>query len=96
MSRAMITMALILTLHLMSGGNPAAAFTLRFGPAPVADDSASFRGTADADIPTPRMLNVIVRADGVTFGPVQTVPETIPIEPEIRVRRQTQPRTANV
>ncbi|ETX08627.1 MAG: hypothetical protein ETSY2_04300 [Candidatus Entotheonella gemina] len=95
MSRAMITIALIFALHLMGGGNPAVAFTLRFGPAPVTDNSATFHGTSDADIPTPRMLNVIVRADGVTFGPAQPAPETLLTVPAVRVRSRAQPRAAD-
>jgi hypothetical protein len=70
MSRAMVPLVLVFVLNLVSVGNHAIAFTVRFGPVPVTEGLASPDETADADLPTPRMFNVTIGAAGVAFGPI--------------------------
>jgi hypothetical protein len=91
----MITMVLLLTLHLMGGGNPAVAFTVRFGPIPVSDASVVEDSTVNTDLPTPQMLNLRVGAHGVTFGPLQATPKVAPAEPTVRGPSRVKPHAAD-
>jgi hypothetical protein len=75
---------LILILALIGVANHAMAFTVRFGPVSVAHDTVSMHRTSDADIPTPRMFNVAIGIDGITFGP-PSIPDTPIMVPSFKI-----------
>ncbi len=95
MSRAMITIVLTFALNLIGGGNPAVAFTVRFGPVPISETSAVGHEITDRDLPTPRMLNVRIRAKDMTVGPIQTAPEVPLAVPAVRVHSRARPHSAD-
>lgn len=95
MLRAMIPIVLVLILNLSSGSHDAMAFTVRFGPVAVVEDATATHDMTDADIPSPRMLNVVVGSDGMTFGPTSTAPEVTPIVPAVRARDEVPPPVAD-
>ena len=95
MFRAMITTILVLILNLIDVGHSAMAFTIRFGPVSVTEDPTSMHEAAGADLPTPRMLNVTIGADGLTFGPMSPPrDERIPV-PAVTIRSKVQSRDAD-
>lgn len=95
MLRTIIPTALVVILVLIGGSNHAMAFTVRFGPVPVAEDSVStHQTTVGADLPTPRMFGFAVEADGATFGPMTPPFETIPTVPAVRIRSQVKAQAA--
>jgi hypothetical protein len=85
MLRTMIQTILVLIFNLMILSNRAMAFTVRFGPVSVAEDAAAIHVTAGADIPTPRLFNVALGPDGLTFGPIATPPEETVTVPTVTV-----------
>jgi hypothetical protein len=95
MSRVMMLIVLILILNLLGVSRHTMAFTVRFGAVPATEDNVSIHGTADADLPTPRMFNVTVGADGATFETIATPSEAIITVREISARSGVEPRVAN-
>ena len=96
MFRAMIPTILVLILTLINIGHPAMAFTIRFGPASVTENLTSMQEAADADLPTPRMLNVTIGADGPTFGPTSSPRDEMITVPAVTIRSKAQSRNADV
>jgi hypothetical protein len=92
MFRAMIPTILILILTLINIGHPAMAFTIRFGSVSVTENPTSMHEAAGADLPTPRMLNVTIGADGLTFGPTSPPRDEITVP---AIRSQAQSRDAD-
>ncbi len=90
MSRAMIPIVLAIVLNTIMISHHAMAFTIRFGSVPVSENPASIDRAADADIPTPQLLNMAVGANGATFGPTALDPDAARILPAVRIRRQVQ------
>src|SRR5688500_17630537 len=88
----MIPTILVLILNLISASHPATAFTIRFGPVSVTEDPSSMHEAAGADLPTPRMLNVTIGADGLTFGPTSPPRHEITVP---AIRSQAQSRDAD-
>ena len=96
MPRKIFPIVLVLLLTLMSLSNHALAFTVRFGPVPVSDNAGIAPETTGADLPTPRLFNIAIGANGLAFGPRSTAPETPVVTPTFKVRSQTPPRARNV
>ena len=95
MFRAMITTILVLILNLIDVGHSAMAFTIRFGPVSVTEDPTSMHEAAGADLPTPRMLNVTIGADGLTFGPTSPPRDETITVPAVTIRSKVQSRDAD-
>ncbi len=96
MLRIIIPMVLVLILSLIHVGNPAMAFTVRFGPAHVSENLDAIHETTDTALPTPRMLNVAVGANGLTFGPLSATPDvTVPV-PTVRIPSRVQAPVTDV
>ena len=96
MPRTIFPIVLVLLLTLMSLSNHALAFTVRFGSVPASDHAAIAPETTDADLPTPRLFNIAIGANGLTFGPRATAPETPVVTPAFKVRSQTPPHARSV
>ena len=96
MFRAMIPTILVLILTLINIGHPAMAFTIRFGPVSVTENPTSMHEAAGDDLPTPRMLNVTIGADGLTFGPMSPPRDEMIIVPAATIRSKAQSRDADV
>ena len=96
MFRAMIPTILVLILTLINIGHPAMAFTIRFGPVSVTENPTSMHEAAGADLPTPRMLNVTIGADGLTFGPTSSPRDEMITVPAVTIRSKAQSRDADV
>jgi hypothetical protein len=95
MFRAMIPTVLVLMLNLISVSHPAMAFTLRFGPVSVTEDPALMHERTDTDLPTPRMLNVSIGPDGLTFGPRSSPRDERMNAPAVTIGSKVQPRDAD-
>jgi hypothetical protein len=96
MFRAMIPTILVLILTLINIGHPAMAFTIRFGPVSVTENPTSMHEAAGADLPTPRMLNVTIGADGLTFGPTSPPRDEMITVPAATIHSKAQSRDADV
>ena len=93
---AMIPTILVLILTLINIGHPAMAFTIGFGPVSVTENPTSMHEAAGADLPTPRMLNVTIGADGLTFGPMSPPRDEMITVPAVTIRSKAQSRDADV
>jgi hypothetical protein len=93
---AMIPTILVLILTLINIGHPAMAFTIGFGPVSVTKNPTSMHEAAGADLPTPRMLNVTIGADGLTFGPTSPPRDEMITVPAVTIRSKAQSRDADV
>jgi hypothetical protein len=93
---AMIPTILVLILTLINIGHPVMAFTIGFGPVSVTENPTSMHEAAGADLPTPRMLNVTIGADGLTFGPTSPPRDEMITVPAVTIRSKAQSRDADV
>jgi hypothetical protein len=88
----MIPTILVLVLNLISFDHHAMAFTVQFGSVSVAEDPVSIHTAVGEELPTPRMLNMTIGADGLTFGPPSLPRQERITVPAVTIHSNVQPR----